>query len=158
MTDHKPFTDPNWRPDRGGLPVHDTWRWLPPCGPGSVGTITPPPPPEPTQHERLLAFAREALHRFWEGPEGMQELGIKHGLLIETAYDPEIHGPNDVDAEPGDPWFVFADWLRTPVTIMPDSAPFAEPLPPYARMKIEAAMRAMEEAVAELRRLREGQP
>lgn len=44
------FTDPRWNPSAGGLPVHDTWRWLPPCGPGSVGTITPPPkaqePPE----------------------------------------------------------------------------------------------------------------
>jgi hypothetical protein len=38
----------------------------------------------------------------------IQDLAVKHGILKEVKYDPEIHGPNDVGAEPGDPWYVFA--------------------------------------------------
>jgi hypothetical protein len=74
------------------------------------------PPPE-RERAALVAFARDALHEFWDsrsGPE-MQELGIRHGLLVETKYDPEIHGEHEYasEMEPGDPWFVFADWLKS---------------------------------------------
>ncbi len=36
--------------------------------------------------------------------------------------------------------------------------PTAEPLPPYVRSRIETALRLMEEAVAEMRRVRDGRP
>lgn len=35
-----------------------------------------------------------------------QDLGVKHGLLIEAAYNPEIHG--DIDTEVGDTIFINA--------------------------------------------------
>lgn len=67
------------------------------------------------ENARLAAFAKEVLRAGWEGSavDGgtLQELGVKHGLLRETKYDPAQHGPNDCDAEPGDPWFVFAGRL-----------------------------------------------
>lgn len=62
--------------------------------------------------ERLRAFARWAVA---EGPfngcslDGgdIQEKAVQFGILREVKYDPSTHGPNDVDAEAGDPWFEF---------------------------------------------------
>lgn len=55
----------------------------------------------------LIAFAKAIIRAGWEGSsvdgDVIQELGVKHGLLAKTTYDPKRHGPNDVDAEPGDP-------------------------------------------------------
>jgi len=46
----------------------------------------------------------------------VQDEALKLGLIVETKYDPEKHGDseNSEYAEPGDQWFVFADWLKTP--------------------------------------------
>lgn len=43
----------------------------------------------------------------------------KLGIVVRVAYDPAVHGDSDA-AEPGDDWFVFADWL-------PAAPPVAEP-------------------------------
>lgn len=117
----------------------------------TAGTITPPPV-EPSQHERLLAFARDALRNFWEqdGPE-MQEMGVKHGLLIETKYDPAVHGETDCDAKPGDEWFVFADWLRKPVTIMPPPTPASDDLPAAVRWRLELFEHDLARVLADIR-------
>lgn len=42
----------------------------------------------------------------WDGGS-IQELAEKHGIIKSVPYDPDVHGPNDVGAELGDPWFVF---------------------------------------------------
>ena len=36
----------------------------------------------------------------------VHDLGVKTGVIIETKYDPEIHGECEYDAEPGDAWYV----------------------------------------------------
>jgi hypothetical protein len=66
------------------------------------------------EHYRaLLRFAWMALEGFWYRYEGeMQEAGIKCGLLVETKYDPEKHRLDSYGADPGDEWYVFADWLQ----------------------------------------------
>lgn len=69
------------------------------------------------ERNRLAAFCRQLIE---DGPFSgvgfgggdLQDLAVEHGLLIEEKYDPEKHGPNDVDAEPGDPWYVFAPILE----------------------------------------------
>lgn len=38
----------------------------------------------------------------------LHELAVKHGILEEVSYDPEIHGQHEY-AEPGDPWHVFVE-------------------------------------------------
>ena len=30
------------------------------------------------------------------------------GILVTTPYNPDIHGDNNLDIEPGDEWFVFS--------------------------------------------------
>ena len=40
-----------------------------------------------------------------------QDWAVELGILIETTYDPALHGESE-DAEPGDPWFVFAPWVK----------------------------------------------
>lgn len=58
-----------------------------------------------------VEFTRLALER-WEETECMmdgadvQEVLQQSGVLVETTYDPAIHG--EQDAEPGDPWLVFS--------------------------------------------------
>ncbi len=42
----------------------------------------------------------------------IQDMALRHGLITETKYDPAIHGPNDVDVQPGQPWFLFVDEER----------------------------------------------
>lgn len=39
----------------------------------------------------------------------VQDNAVKLGIIHEVAYDPEKHGTKNVDAEPGDQWFVFTD-------------------------------------------------
>ena len=58
----------------------------------------------------FAGFAREVLSH-WpdEGIDGfdLQDLGVKHGLLRETTYDPDLHGEDRFGvAEKGDPWFI----------------------------------------------------
>lgn len=62
--------------------------------------------------ERLRAFATWAVR---SGPfdgsllDGydVQEKAVEFGILRPEKYDPEKHGSNDCDAQPGDEWFVF---------------------------------------------------
>lgn len=37
----------------------------------------------------------------------LQDQAVKFGIIEETKYDPVKHGTNNVDAAPGDPWFIF---------------------------------------------------
>ena len=39
----------------------------------------------------------------------VQDQAVKFGVAKQVKYDPKVHGPNDHDAEAGDPWFVLAD-------------------------------------------------
>jgi len=49
----------------------------------------------------------------WQGCDldggSVQDAAVKFGVAKQVKYDPKVHGPNDHDAEPGDPWFVLAD-------------------------------------------------
>jgi hypothetical protein len=42
----------------------------------------------------------------------IQEQAIKFGLVTETQYDPDKHGPSEYDCEPGDPYYVYSDSLK----------------------------------------------
>jgi hypothetical protein len=60
--------------------------------------------------DKLIAFAKEVIRASWDGCEyggDIQDAAVKHGLIRQVSYDPAVHGSNDVDAVPGDPWFVF---------------------------------------------------
>ena len=68
-------------------------------------------------HAALVKFARWVISgECWDigGHDGgdVQDKAVELGLLEKTAYDPAIHGPNEHDAERGDPWYVFAGPLR----------------------------------------------
>ena len=71
----------------------------------------------PEQTKALRTFARTVIGELvWEGGEGgevVQDLAINHGLIerVPGGYDPKEHGPHDY-AEPGDTFYVFADWLK----------------------------------------------
>ena len=58
-----------------------------------------------------IEFTRLALERWYETEcmmdgADVQEVLQESGVLVETTYDPAIHG--EQDAEPGDPWMVFS--------------------------------------------------
>jgi hypothetical protein len=43
----------------------------------------------------------------------VQQKAIECGLLVETTYDPSVHGTATMyDAEPGDPWCAFSDSFK----------------------------------------------
>ncbi len=66
---------------------------------------------------RLAAFAKEVIRAGWNAwvdEKFIHRSSLAHGLVCETTYDPVLHGPNDVDAEAGDPWFVFDGPLIAP--------------------------------------------
>lgn len=42
----------------------------------------------------------------------VQDTMVKHGLLVETKFDPEKHVDEYGDAEEGDPWYEVALELR----------------------------------------------
>ncbi len=44
-----------------------------------------------------------------EGPD-IWDAATKHGILVETKYDPALHG--EQDAEAGDAWYVIAEAWR----------------------------------------------
>lgn len=52
----------------------------------------------------------------WEGcgldGGDIQDKAVSCGILVQVEYDPDEHGPNDYDAEKGDPWFVFSDEFK----------------------------------------------
>jgi len=59
--------------------------------------------------DKVNAFARWIITETFQGSiDGftVQDKAEEMGLLQETKYDPELHGPNDVDAVKGDAWFV----------------------------------------------------
>ncbi|QRE76511.1 hypothetical protein [Methylobacterium aquaticum] len=65
----------------------------------------------------LAAFAKEVIAAGWNAhidEEFVHSASLRHGLVSETTYDPKIHGDNDIAAEVGDPWFVFAGALSAP--------------------------------------------
>ena len=41
----------------------------------------------------------------------VQELAMRHGLIVDVPYDPIVHGESDC-CEPGDSWFVFSELLK----------------------------------------------
>lgn len=45
--------------------------------------------------------------------DDFEEFALKEGLIEETRYDPEKHGPDFVEVEPGDPFFVLTDKGRS---------------------------------------------
>lgn len=65
----------------------------------------------------LAEFARWAISNgpfdgcHLEGSD-VQEKAAQCGILIETTYDPEEHGPSNCDAQAGDQWYVFADEFK----------------------------------------------
>ena len=40
---------------------------------------------------------------------GVQDAAIKFGIAKQVQYDPEVHGPTDIDPELSDTWFVMVD-------------------------------------------------
>ena len=65
---------------------------------------------------RLAKFASKCINAAWEGDgvdgDEIQELAIALGLIVDTRYDPSLHGDSMWDAEPGDPWYVFSDDVK----------------------------------------------
>lgn len=75
------------------------------------------PAPAGVRVEALMEFARGRIREAWEGCEDgdeIQDHARRLGLIMEApgGYDPKKHGTQG-EAEPGEPWFVFADWLKT---------------------------------------------
>jgi hypothetical protein len=67
--------------------------------------------------KKLGEFAHQIIQIAFEGGSldggDIQDMGVKCGLLIETTYDPEIHGcPDHCSAEKGEEWYVYADCLK----------------------------------------------
>lgn len=65
----------------------------------------------------LAGFARDVLWYLWEGSDldgaDLQELALKHGLILRTAFDPRKHADHlGVGVYPGDEWFVEHPSLR----------------------------------------------
>ena len=44
----------------------------------------------------------------WDGGS-ISDMAVKYGIIHEVKYDPDVHESNDIDVEPGDPWFVFVE-------------------------------------------------
>ena len=64
-----------------------------------------------TDLERLRQFARWVIEGGSLDGGDVQDMALRMGLLREEPYDPSKHGPNEVDAGPGDPWYVFTEVL-----------------------------------------------
>jgi hypothetical protein len=60
----------------------------------------------------VTEFAKEVLRVAFDGGSldggDIQDMGIRHGLLAETKFDPLVHRDTNGYAEAGDEWFVFA--------------------------------------------------
>jgi len=66
---------------------------------------------QPHAVSQAAAFVAWAMREgSWDGGDldggALQDKAEELGLIIKTAYDPDIHGPSDYGAEPGDDWFV----------------------------------------------------
>jgi hypothetical protein len=67
----------------------------------------------------LAEFAKWAIRSGpWSDLDGgdIQDKAVECGILVETQYDPEKHGPTETDQEPGDPWYVFSDEFKSALT------------------------------------------
>ena len=78
---------------------------------GDLGRKPCPGLPAPEVGGALL-LVKDMLEQFWEhggDVDGfdLQDSALKFGILVETKYDPALHGEGE-DAEPGDPWYVFS--------------------------------------------------
>lgn len=69
--------------------------------------------------EKLAEFARLMIGEVsWAGSSidggDIQDRAEKLGLIapVPGGYDPDKHGPNDYDAEPGDIWYEYTDLIR----------------------------------------------
>jgi len=76
------------------------------------------------QAEATAAFTRWLLEHFWDGcPDecDIQDRLVELGILVEVpgGFDPETHYDPSGCAEPGDTFYMPADWL----------VPVAEPVP-----------------------------
>ena len=64
----------------------------------------------------LVEFARYIIKSYAWGQTvdggDVQDTAERLGLIVEVPYDPAIHGENDCDAQPGDPWFEFCRSLK----------------------------------------------
>jgi hypothetical protein len=58
-------------------------------------------------------FAKWCLKESWDGCglDGgeVQDKAVSLGIIKQVPYDPDKHGPNNWDAEPGDPWYVLVE-------------------------------------------------
>ena len=68
--------------------------------------------------KKLAAFAQWALHDgVWVGFDldgsDIQDKAVELGLLVAVPYNPEVHGPNDFDAESGDDWLIWSDEMKS---------------------------------------------
>ncbi len=89
------------------------WRKMLTAAPTASLSAAPTADAGDTLTGRLASFFEGCAEMFFDGGdiEGghAQDMAVSLGLLRETTYDPEVHGENNCDASPGDPWFVFAD-------------------------------------------------
>lgn len=65
---------------------------------------------------KLAQFAKWAVTTAFEGGDvsgfDIQDKAVELGILNRTQYDPDKHGENDVDADPGDERFVYSDEFK----------------------------------------------
>nr|WP_250808368.1 hypothetical protein [Neorhizobium tomejilense] len=69
----------------------------------------------------LRDFAATMLYAAFQGGDAdgayIQDTAVKHGLLREVPFDPEIHTDPDGYAEPGDGWHEFAGGLASDIRL-----------------------------------------
>lgn len=74
----------------------------------------------------LAEFFNRCTESAWDGcnidGSDVQEWGVDLGLLTKTQYDPEKHGPNSYDVEPGEDWYIFSDWLKAALAAAPEKS------------------------------------
>lgn len=68
--------------------------------------------------QNLFHFAKEVIQVAFDGGSldggEIQEMAVKHGLLVEESYDPEKHGEDRLgEFEEGDQYYVYADVLKS---------------------------------------------
>ncbi len=74
----------------------------------------------------LAEFFNRCTESAWDGcgidGSDVQEWGMELRLLTKTQYDPEKHGPNSYDVEPGEDWYIFSDWLKAALAAAPETS------------------------------------
>ncbi|QJR79657.1 hypothetical protein CA267_002005 [Alteromonas pelagimontana] len=68
------------------------------------------------REQKIKAFVREAASISFEGGsmdgENIYDCLLDIGALVVEPYDPEKHGECQYGSEPGDDYYVFADWMK----------------------------------------------